>query len=253
MAQRDTTPISRISGGDLTGRLWRFGKETSTGVVACNVAGERADGIIAGGGGNPTMPTTAGKPIDMDIERLMKLEAGGVFSGGDPLTTDNVGRGVLAGAGDNINAIAIDAATAPGQLLQVRAPYSRGPSLGLSVVNAPLAPAVSASGALIVIPIDIPDAATQTYSYVNAEKLEVIDVIVVKDGAGAGNTIQLKTSAGTAISDAIAAAVDKAKTSAGTLDKAQRTIAAGAGFQITATKAVGSMAAQVFIHAIKRA
>lgn len=252
MATRDTKPIRRISGGDLTGRLWRFGKETPTGIVACNIAGERADGIIAGG--FPlALPTTAGEPIDFDIDRLMKLEAGGPFSVGDPLTTDNVGRGVLATAGDNINAIAVGAATAAGQIVGVRPPYSRGPSAGLAVANANVAPAVSASGALVVIPIDVPDAATNTYAFVNAEKLEVIDVVVIKDQVGAGNTIQLKTAAGTAISDAIAAAVDKAVTHAGSLDKAQRVLAAQAGYQITATKAAGSMACQVFLHAIKRA
>jgi hypothetical protein len=184
---------------------------------------------------------------------LIKVEAGGAFNGGDPLTTDNVGRAVLAGAGDHINAIATEPATAAGQIVGVRAPYSRGPSSGLSVVNAPLAPALAVSGAEVVIPIDIPDAPTTTYSYVNAEKLELTGVTVIKDQPGAaGNTIQLKTAGGTAISDAIAAASDKAVTSAGTLDKAQRTLAAGAGFQITATKVGGSMACQVFLHAIKR-
>jgi len=251
MALRDTRPIRRLAAGDLTGKLWRFGKETSTGISACSVAGERADGIIAGG--FPTLPTAAGDDLDLDVERLMKAEAGAAFSAGDPLTTDSVGRAVTAGANDNINAIACEAATAAGQIVQVRAPYSRGPSSGLTVANAGVSPAVSASGSVVVIPVDIPDAATATYSYINAEKLEIIDVIVIKDTAGAANTIQVKTAGGTAISDAIAAAVDKAVTRAGTLDKAQRTLAAAAGFQITATRAAGSMAAQVFIHAIKRA
>jgi hypothetical protein len=251
MATRDTRPIRRLAGGDLTGKLWRFGKETSTGVLACSVAGERADGIISGG--YPTLPTAAGDDLDLDIERLMKVEAGAAFSSGDPLTTDSVGRAVTATSGDNINAIACDAATAAGQIIGVRAPYSRGPGVGTTVANAAVAPALAASGAVVVIPIDIPDAATATYSYTNPEKLEVIEVEVIKDTAGAGNTIQLKTAGGTAISDAIAAAVDKTKTLSGTLDKAQRTLAASAGFQITATRAAGSMACQVFIHAIKRA
>ena len=250
MALRDTKPIRRVAGGDLTGRLWRFGKETATGVVPCNVAGERADGIISGG--FPRLPTVAGDAIDFDVERLMKVEAGGAFNGGDPLTTDNVGRAVLAGAGDNINAIATDAATAAGQIVQVRAPYSRGPSSGLTVVNAPLAPALSVSGALVVTPIDIPDAPTKTYSFVNAEKLEFVDVTVIKDQDGVGNTIQLKDATGAAISDVIAAVADGAVTRSGSLRKSTRTIAASAGFQVTATKAGGSMACQVFIHAIKR-
>src|SRR5262249_28131264 len=149
-------------------------------------------------------------------------------------------------------AIACDTATAAGQIVQVRAPYSRGPSSGLTVVNAPLAPALTASGALVVIPIDIPDAPTNTYSYVNADKLETIDLVVIKDQNGPGNTVQVKDSTGAAVSDVIAAAGDGAITRAGTLLKAKRTFAAGAGFQITATRAGGSMACQVFLHAIKR-
>lgn len=251
MAIQDNSPIRRLSGADLTGKLWRFGKETSTGVVACSVAGERADGIIAGG--YPTLPTAAGLGFDMAVERLMKVEAGAAFSSGADLTTDTVGRGIAATAGDNVNAIACQAATAAGQIVEVRAPYARNASTAGTIANAAVSPATTNSGAEVVIPIDIPDAATATYTYVNNEKLEVVDIIVIKDTAGAANTIQLKTAGGTAISDAIAAAVDKAVTRAGTLDKAQRTLAAAAGFQITATRAAGSMACQVFIKAIKRA
>ena len=103
------------------------------------------------------------------------------------------------------------------------------------------------------IPLDIPDAATATYTFTTPIKVEVFDVTVVKDGAGAGNTVQLKNGAGVAISDVIAAAVDKAVTRAGTMDKATRVIAAGGTFQVTATRAAGNMACQVFIHAIPRA
>ena len=74
MATRDTRPIRRTAAGDLSGALWRFGKETSTGVAACSIAGERADGIISGG--FPKAPTIAGDPVDLDVERLMKVEAG---------------------------------------------------------------------------------------------------------------------------------------------------------------------------------
>jgi hypothetical protein len=121
-----------------------------------------------------------------------------------------------------------------------------------ALVNGAVSPAIVMSGRVEVIPLDIPDAATQTLAYLNPDKIEVIEVEVIKDVAGAGNTIQLKTTADVAISDAIAAAVDKAKTYAGTLDKATRTINAGAGFHVTATRAAGSMACQVFLHVIKR-
>lgn len=98
----------------------------------------------------------------------------------------------------------------------------------------------------------LPDAATSTYRYTVPDKIEIIDVVCIKDAAGAGNTIQVKNSAGTAISDAIAAAVDKAVTRAGTLDKTTRVVAAGGEIQITNTRAAGSSACAVFIRAIRR-
>lgn len=119
-------------------------------------------------------------------------------------------------------------------------------------VNGAVSPAVLSSSPIEVIYIDIPDAATATYAYLNADKIEIVDVTVLKDAAGAANTIQVKTTADVAISDAIAAAVDKTLTRAGLLDKATRTLNAGAGFHITATRAAGSMAAQVALHVIKR-
>lgn len=120
------------------------------------------------------------------------------------------------------------------------------------LANWAISPAVSLAAPGVEIPILIPDAATTDYDYITQEAIEITDVRVIKDAAGAGNTIQVKNGAGTAISDAIAAAVDKAVTRAGTLDKATRVLAAGATIRITATRAAGSMAAAVFIHAIKR-
>jgi hypothetical protein len=98
----------------------------------------------------------------------------------------------------------------------------------------------------------LPDAATATYLYTVPDALEIVDVICIKDGAGAGNTITLKNGAGTAISDAIATAVDKTVTRAGTLDKTTRSLAAAATLQITNTRAAGSSACAVFVKAIRR-
>jgi len=122
-----------------------------------------------------------------------------------------------------------------------------------TVANLAVAPAEGVGGVPVIIPIDIPDAATATYVYENTEKLEIIDAWNIKDGAGAANTIQITDSADAAITNAMAAAVDKTVTHAGTIDKAKRTLAAGAGFKVVATRAAGSMAAQLFILAIKRA
>ncbi len=108
-------------------------------------------------------------------------------------------------------------------------------------------------GTMVTLSFLLPDAATATYLYTVPDKLEIIDVVCIKDGAGAANTVQLKNGSATAISDAIATAVDKTVTRAGTLDKATRVLAAGAQLQITATRAAGSMACAVFVHCIRRA
>lgn len=116
-----------------------------------------------------------------------------------------------------------------------------------NVTAAAVSPATTVASTLLCFDIAIPDAATTTYTYVSTNKLEVVDVIVRKDGAGAANTIQLLDGASAAISDAIAAAVDKTVTRAGTIDTAKNVIAAGGSFKITATRAAGTMLANVTI------
>lgn len=100
-------------------------------------------------------------------------------------------------------------------------------------------------GQILHIPILVPDAPTGDIDTVMDEKVEVIDCIVRKDATGAGNTMQLKTGAGTAITDAIAAAVDKTITRAGTIDTATNVILSGGTLRLTATRAAGSRACLV--------
>jgi len=135
MALIDSTPVSLVAGADLSARLYRFGKINSSGrVVACSVAGERADVIIA------SKPTANGDPVDGWCERAPKVEAGAAITAGDSLTTDNVGRAVTATAGQVVNAIALESAGAAGKFIQVLRPLAHA-------VNAN-EQAVSASGAL---------------------------------------------------------------------------------------------------------
>ena len=105
---------------------------------------------------------------------------------------------------------------------------------------------------LLWIPVLVPDAATSNIDLVMTEKVEIVDVIIRKDAAGAANTIQLKTGAGTAITDAIAAAVDKAVTRVGTIDTATNVIAAGATLRIATTRAAGSMLCTVLVGVLIR-
>lgn len=122
-----------------------------------------------------------------------------------------------------------------------------------TIADSAVSPTPLVGGAPFLIPIDIPDAATATYVYKTQDKIEIIDAWNIKDTAGAGNTLQITDGADAAITNAMAAAVDKTVTHAGTIDKAKRVLAAGATFKVVATRAAGSMAAQLFILAIRRA
>lgn len=83
------------------------------------------------------------------------------------------------------------------------------------------------------------------------DKFEVVDVIIRKDGAGLGNTVQIKNLA-TAITDAIVAATDKAVTRVGTIDTAQNVIAAGGTLRCSSTFAAGTINSLVTVVGIVR-
>jgi len=95
----------------------------------------------------------------------------------------------------------------------------------------------------------IPDAATATYNFVTRDAIEIYDVLCRKQGAGAGNTIQVFGAAAgvNAISDAMATAVDQTLTRPATINVANNQIAAGGTFSITATRAAGVMTCNVTV------
>ena len=106
-------------------------------------------------------------------------------------------------------------------------------------------PATQVATGLVQLNIAFPTSgATQTFVVTTADALELVDVIVRKQNAGAGNTVQVKNGA-TAISDAIVAAVDKTVTRAGTIDPAQNKIVAGGAFTVVSTFAAGDTMANV--------
>lgn len=94
--------------------------------------------------------------------------------------------------------------------------------------------------------------ASEDVDIVVTEKFELLDVTVIKSAAGAGNTLTVKNGA-TAITDAIAAAVDKAVTRAGTIDQAHSVIAAGGTLRASVTWAAGSGAMKVIVTGRKAA
>jgi hypothetical protein len=244
MAKIQSTPISLPAAADLTTKIFRFGKFTSTGVNVCSAAGERADGII---GGMYKKTPAAGDAVDFYLDRVMLVEASGVINVNDPVTTDANGKAKVAGAGDVVNGIAIDASTADTQYIRIIPPYSRNP-LAQNVADNNTAP-----GATVVHVFKVPDAATGDIDIIVTDKIEVIDVVVQKqNGAGAANTMQVKNGA-TAITDAIACAVDNAITRPASIDDSQSVINAGGTLRLTATRAAGTRNALVTVIGIKRA
>lgn len=107
-------------------------------------------------------------------------------------------------------------------------------------------------GTIVPFVFAVPDAATSDIDIVVNDKIEVIDVICRKDGgAGAGNTMQIKKGSA-AISDAIACAVDKTITRAGTIDVANNQLNPLDTLRLTATKAAGTRTATVTVLAVIR-
>ena len=106
-------------------------------------------------------------------------------------------------------------------------------------------PATQVATGLVNLNLAFPTgAATATFVVTSVDALELVDVIVRKSAAGAGNTVQVKNGAN-AVSDAIAAAVDKTITRAGTIDPAFNTIVAGGAFTVVNTFAAGDVKANV--------
>ena len=247
-ATLDSTPVSLPAAGDLTAKLFRFGKNTATGINYCSVAGEAAAGVI--GAHYKQSGIVQGDGVDFYIERVMLVESGGVVAANDDVTTDNVGRAVTAGAGDVVNGKALDAATAAGQYIRIVRPLAKPAA-------STVADGQANGGTPVVYTKYVADHATQDIDLVISEKIEVIDAVVQKRDADAGanaNTVTVKNGAN-AITDAMSLnnKTDKSLVRAGTIDDANSTIDAGGNLRITQTKAGGDAAFFITIYAIKRA
>lgn len=244
-AKLDSSPISLPAAADLRTKLFRFGKMVAGQVNVCTVAGERASLII---GAHQKQLPVAGDAVDCYIERVMLVEAGAAFAADADLTTDAAGKAKAAGAGDVVNAVAIDAAAADGEFVRCRMAFSKPQAANVADNNA-------VPGSLVVHTFLVPDAATGDIDIIVSDKIEVLNVECIKrNGAGAGNTMQIKNGA-TAITNAIACDTDDVITRAGTIIDGAGTnvILAGGTLRLTATRAAGTRDARVTVYAIKRA
>lgn len=246
-AKLDSSPISLPAAADLTTKLFRFGKIVAGQVNVCTVAGERASLII---GAHQKKTPVAGDAVDCYIERVMLVEAGAAFAADADLTTDALGRAVTATGSSAINAVAIDAAAAAGEYVRCRPALAK--SAAQNVANSNTAP-----GVLVTHVVPVPDAATGDVDVVLTDKIEVLDVLVQKQGGATGafaNTIQVKNGAAV-ISDAISinGTADGGLVRATNIDDAASVIAAGGTLRVTRTKAGGNAQCLVTVVGIKRA
>jgi len=99
--------------------------------------------------------------------------------------------------------------------------------------------------AVQVVALTVPDAAgVQAWTGLPGVAFRVLDFWVEKtNGAGgAGDTLQLRTAAGVAITDALSLNVaDQAVVRAAAIDDAQHAIAAGGGLQVNVVDANGGL------------
>lgn len=73
-----------------------------------------------------TVNTLADDVIDVfTVGEIAEIEAGGAFEAGDALTSDENGKAVVATASDNIGAIALEPATADGEIVKARVVLQR--------------------------------------------------------------------------------------------------------------------------------
>lgn len=154
MAAIDYSPVGLIAGADLSAKLYRFGKMSSSNVVACSVAGERADGVIV------SAPAASGRAVDLAVDRVIPVEYGDTVTKGDSLTTDSVGRAVTATTGQYVNGIALVSGTV-GMIGEMLAPLA-------AAVNTEAA-AVSASGAIPPTASEVALSVSGTKAYTLAD------------------------------------------------------------------------------------
>lgn len=131
-------------------------------------------------------------------------------------------------------------------------PWSPQPSVNADYLDRLVTGATDTTpGMIFGITFATSGGVTADFDRVVTEKIEVIDVTCRKDGPGAANTITVKNGS-TAITNAIAFAVDKAKTSAGTIDAASNVVAAGGTLRVTGTFAAGDLVGLVTVWVVIR-
>lgn len=218
-------------------------------VPAANTAGLRVTGVFqatvdntAGADGALTVGVETGvfKFLNDGVAPCVQADLFGSVAVSDNQTarTRAGSLGVLAGVLEQIDADGVWLLVEP-EVLQ-------------GTFEATVTDTQTTAGPLVTYTFDIADGVSANYDRVVDQKIEVVEVIAIKNAAGAGNTTQILSTAA-AITDAMATAVDKTVTRPATIDRANSTIAAGGILRVAVVRAAGNGAVKVIVIAVRRA
>lgn len=180
MATLDSSPVNILSAAaDLSAKIYRFGKLTSSGPNVCSVAGERADFVI---GNKPT----SGKPVDAWVERKVMVELGGSVTVGDALTTDANGAAITASSGQYTNAIALESGTA-GAVIEALRPLASATPAAYQALSASGAVTPTADVVLLTV------SGTKAYTLADGAIGKRITILCVSAASSPLGTLTIAT------------------------------------------------------------
>jgi len=106
--------ITLPAAADLTGHNNKFCTFSASGVALNTSAGGACAGVIS-----PNDADAAGKPTGVMVGGVAKVAAGAAVAAGASVQSDATGRAITAAAADYVQGIALEAATAAGDLIAV--------------------------------------------------------------------------------------------------------------------------------------
>lgn len=104
--------ISLTADGDQSGNQYKFMKGDTTGVALQDSAGANCIGVLQN-------KPTDGLIAEVGFKGVSKVVAGAAVSKWADIQSDGTGRAIAAASGDYIQGIALEAATAAGQIIAV--------------------------------------------------------------------------------------------------------------------------------------
>jgi hypothetical protein len=218
-------------------------------VAAANTAGLKVVGVALA-----TVDNTAGADgaLSVGVETgVFKFLNDGVA----PCVQADVFGTVFASDNQTIRTRAGSLGVAAGLLEQIDADgvwIKIEPEILQQSLEATVSDTQTTPGSLVTYTFDIADAASADYDRVVDQKIEIMEVVLIKNGAGAGNTTTIKNGANP-ITDVMATAVDKTVTRAGTIDRAFNVIPAGGTLRVSVARAAGLGGVKGTIFAVRRA